>query len=342
MWGITGPCDYAAIRYGYGVFGSDPASEPRALAEFAATFMADRRLFWGSEEGGELINRFARDPRVQTENVGVERVEATRLGVANLLRSLDRLDAATAGDAELYRSVYGTTLSRHVGLLKSVKRMIAAAMPALGTGEGPLATLVPAAEQRKAVNYLLGDGAASLEPYARPAVVERVSVYGGYRSIERLQAELVADVLNGPNVALLESQWRRDPAAYSPMDFGRDVQAAVWGVIRTQRQTTATQRALQRGCIAAAHEMLQAWAKGGTSEAADIRAAQAVGVSVSEAALLVESGDDTLFMPWLRASLIVLKRDLEAGAVRAAGELDRLHYAEMSVQVGRLLKIGMA
>jgi hypothetical protein len=35
LWGKAGPYDYAAIRYGYGVFGTDPASERRELAAFA-------------------------------------------------------------------------------------------------------------------------------------------------------------------------------------------------------------------------------------------------------------------------------------------------------------------
>ena len=137
LWSVMGPYDLAAIKYGYGVFGTDPASERRELAAFAETFSRDRQLYWGSEEGVELISRFHQDPRVQTENTGVERVEATRLGVSNLLRSLDRLDAATSGDAKLYASTYGVMLSRHVGLLKSVNRMLAGVMPAMGAGEGP-------------------------------------------------------------------------------------------------------------------------------------------------------------------------------------------------------------
>jgi hypothetical protein len=55
----------------------------------------------------------------------------------------------------------------------------------------------------------------------------------------------------------------------------------------------------------------------------------------------VETGDDTVFIPWLRASLPPLKARLEAAARSAAAETDRLHYADMAVQVARLLKIGM-
>jgi hypothetical protein len=337
LWGVVGPYDYAAIRYGYADFGSDPAAERRALASLADGFMADRRLFWGTEESGEFINRFGRDPRVQTENVGAERVEATRLGVANVLRSLKRLDAATAGDAELYASTYAMLLSRHTGLLKSVKRVVAASLPPLGRSDGPLAGLVPAAEQRKAVNFVLGEGVASLDAYRDPAVVERVSVYGGYRAIDRLQAGFVEDMLNGPNVALLESQRRRDPAAYSSLDLGRDVSTAVWGPLSS---TNATQRAVQRGYIDAARKLLDAWAGGGASEAAQAKSLEAMQVSSSAAGVLVESGDDTIFIPWLRSTLPDLKSRLEAASSGASGETDRLHFADMAVQVGRLLKVG--
>jgi hypothetical protein len=276
---------------------------------------------------------------VQTENTGAERVEATRLGVANLLRSLDRLDAATGGDANLYASTYDVLLARHVGFLKSNNRLLAGVMPAMGTGEGPRPRLVPAAEQRQAMQYLLGEGAASLERYAAPAVVERVAVYGGYRAIDRLQAAIVTDLMTGANVALLESQRRSDPAAYSSLDFGRDLQAGVWGDLKT---TSPTRRALQRGYIEAARELLTAWSRGGADERklADALRAE-LPVSPAVARVIVETGDDTVFIPWLRTTLPTLKARLEAASRSALAEADRLHYADMAVQVARLQKIGM-
>jgi hypothetical protein len=339
LWSVLGPYDMAAIRYGYGVFGTDPVSERRELATLAETFSRDRRLYWASEESGELINRFHLDPRVQTENTGAERVEATRLGVANLLRSLDRLDAGTGGDAKLYASTYGVMLSRHVGFLKSVNRLMAGVMPAMGAGEGQRPKLVPAAEQRQAVQYLLGEGAASLEPYAAPAVVERVSVYGGYRAIDRQQAAIVTELMTGSTVALLESQRRGDPAAYSSLDFGRDLTAGVWGDLKT---SSPTRRALQRGYIEAARELLTAWSKGSADEKKLSELLQAeLPVSPAVARAMVESGDDTVFIPWLHAALPPLKTRLEAASRSATAEADRLHFADMALQVGRLQKIGM-
>jgi hypothetical protein len=342
LWGVIGPYDMAAIRYGYGTFGTDAASEARELAAFADTFAKDRRLYWGTEERGDFIGRFGRDPRVQMENTGAERVEATRLGVANLQRSLARLDAATGDDDKLFAATYDAILARHVGLLKSVNRLIAGAMPPLGAGEGPTARIVPAAEQRQAVQYLLGEGAASLDPYAAPAIVERVVVFGGYRAIDRLQASLVGDVLNGSNVAMLESQRRRDPQAYWSLDLGRDVTVAVWGDLKV---APPPRRALQRGYIDAAQKMLDAWAKGPAAEANEEARAKLL-MSATErlppaaARAAVESGDDTVFVPWLRAELPELHKRLEAASRMAPTEADRLHFADMATQVARLQRVG--
>jgi hypothetical protein len=270
--------------------------------------------------------------------VGVERVEATRLGVANIQRTLGRLDAATGGDAELYASSYKMLLERQVILLKSVKRLIAGAMLPLGKNEGPTVRFVPAAEQRAAVAYLLGEGVASLEPYQTPAIVERVYPYGGYRAVDQIQASFVSDLLNGPNVALLESQHGRDAGAYSSLDLGRDVAGAVWGDLQA---ADFSRRALQRAYVAASRTLLEAWAGGGATEGAPAAALVAEGMMPAAARLQAESGDDSIYIPWLRAYLPELKSRLDAAAHTAAGETDRLHFADMAVQVERLLKIGM-
>jgi hypothetical protein len=216
--------------------------------------------------------------------------------------------------------------------------MLAGVMPAMDAGEGPRPKLVPASEQPQSVQYLLGEGAASLEPYAAPAVVERVSVHGGYRAIDRQQAAIVTDLMTGSTVALLESQRRGDPAAYSSLDFGRDFTAGVWGDLKS---SNPTRRALQRGYIEAAKELLTAWSKGGADEkklADALRAELPVSPTVARA--IVETGDDTVFIPWLQAALPPLKARLDSASRSATTEADRLHFADMAVQVARLQKIG--
>lgn len=67
-----------------------------------------------------------------------------------------------------------------------------------------------------------------------------------------------------------------------------------------------------------------------------------IGTTSSAARLWAESGDDILSMPWLRANLSSLKKDLEAAAPSATGETGHLHFNERAVQLGRPFKVGMS
>jgi hypothetical protein len=337
FWSVLGPYDIAAIRYGYGHFGTDAASEARELAAFADSFSRDRALYFASEETAALLARHARDPRVQTENTGAERVLATRLGVANLLRSLARLDQATGGDAALYASAHAMLLDRHAALLKSVPRLVGGAEPAMGPGGGPSAA-VPAAQQREAVRYLLGEGARTLEAHTRPELARRVAAFGMERRIRHLQASLVGELMTGPTVAQLESQHLADAAAYSPIDFGQDVLDSLFG---RPQDDSATRRALQRGWLDAARRLLGARAEGTAAEEADAaRQLQAQGVPPAAAQALAETGDDTEFVGWLQASLPALRTRLATAARRARDASQRLHLQDMAAQLHRLSEAG--
>jgi len=336
FWSVLGAYDLAAIRYGYGVFGTDAASEARELAAFADGFSRDRALYFGSEEGMPMVARFARDPRVQMENTGAERVQATRLGVANLLRSLGRLDEATAGNAVERGAAFEMVYGRHLTLLHSVTRLLGGVQPAMESG-AHAAHAVPLAEQQAAVRYLLGEGARSLQVYAQPEVAKRVAPFGIARKVEQDQAALVASLMNGANVAQLESQHRDDRRAYAPLAFGKDVQDVVWHDLGVD---SPTQRALQRGWMAAARTLLLARAKAGAGEAEAVRTLQGQGLAPVAAASLVESGDDTVFTGWLQGSLLPLKARLTQAARGARNEEHRQHLLDMAAQAAHLARLG--
>jgi hypothetical protein len=83
-------------------------------------------------------------------------------------------------------------------------------------------------------------------------------------------------------------------------------------------------------------------AKAARKAAAEARAViDVLPMSGSSARALVETGDDSISIPWLRNSLPGLKTRLEAAARSASRPADRLHFAEMTVQVGRLMKASM-
>lgn len=326
LYAKLGPYDYAAIKWGYGVFPNQ-----KALDEVAASIDRDPILHW---EAGELPEEEARakhDPRVLIENTGRERIEATQLGVANILRSLARLDAATASYPWEFAATLQVMLNTHNGFLKSVNKLIAGVMPRVGAA--PNVDLVPAAEQSRAIAYLLGDGARSLEAYRDPAIKLRSATFGGDLLIDSLQSAFLADILSGENLILLDRQSATEPNAYSPAQLGEDVAKAVWGDLSA---APPWKRALQRGYIRQTMNLLEAWAKARSLEEPTATALIKAKYPANLARLKVESGDDTNYPTWLRTYLPTLKAKLDSAAVAAASESDKLYFSGMANQVEKL------
>jgi hypothetical protein len=334
LWSVLGPYDYAAIKWGYGDFGTDAAKEKKTLDEMAAGFDADRTLNWGASEMPSEMEMDAFDPRIQKENTGAERIEATRLGIANILRSLDNLPNAAGSNDRVFRRAYSMMLGTQEGFLNSVGNLVGGTIRNREIGAADPSTPVPAEEQRAAVAYLLGEGVESLEPYQKPELVERVAVFGGYRNIDTQQASLLNGLLDGNKIAVLESQSVSDPKAYSPVDLGKDIAQAVWGDLKT---APYSRRALQRAYIKRTQTLLESWATAGANEGSIKNAMQAQGFGPIFAAIAAETGDDTIYPAWLRSYLPSLKADLGKAAESAQSESDKLHFGEMTVQIGKLI-----
>ena len=329
-----GPYDIAAIAWGYSQFGSNPADERKALAAKAQDFGSERALNWAAGELPDEIPDYLHDPRVLKENTGAERIDATRLGIANILRSLGRLDQATGKDRALFAGTYGVLMSTHKGLLDSVAVMVGGVQPRVGKlGEEP-ADLVSADEQNAAVFYLLGEGARSLEPYLDPALRARLYTVGGEHLVESLQASLLTTLLRGSRLAVLASQSRDSDSAYSPAKLGHDVATAVWGNLE---QASPTDRVLQRAYVAQTRQLIADWANAPTKEAAEAAVGIAAGFPAAFAAIESDTGDDTTYPDWLRSYLPRLKASLDLASREAGGEADRRHFAQMSAEVGKLI-----
>lgn len=326
-----GPYDIAAIQWGYGQFGKTPAEEQAALATLAKRFTAERPLWFAA---GEMLNelpRYFHDPRVQRENTGAERIDATRLGVANILRSLSALSQAAGGDDALLASTYAVMLGTQKGMLESVASLVGGAMPQ-PEGERRV-SFVPPDEQSGAVFYLLGEGARSLEPYRASAILQRVAVTGGERAVEDIQSSLLTMLLTGARLALLQSQSEQDATAYTPAMFGHDLAMAVWDNLE---EAPPAERVLQRAYISQTRRLIAGWRDAGSSEAATAATLTKQGLPQSFADIEADTGDDTDYPGWLRAYLPQLKSRLDIAAQRAERSSDRQHFGEMAVEIGRL------
>lgn len=274
------------------------------------------------------------DPRVQRENTGAERLDATRLGVANIQRSLERLDEATGGNRELFVATLGVMLDTQKKLLDSVATLVGGAMPHVDGGAVDKVDLVPADEQSAAVYYLLGEGARSLEPFTAANVVDRISVAGGDRGVAAIQQGLLTGLLTGPRIAVLQSQSQRSESAYSPIKFGHDVATAVWDNLE---QAAPTDRVLQRAYLAQTRQLIADWSNAAEKESASVKVAVAAGFPPGFSAIESDTGDDTDYPAWLRSYLPQLKARLDVASRQAMTESDRLHFGEMARQVQQLM-----
>lgn len=324
-----GPYDYYAIDWGYGVHGKTSQEEEGALDALATKAQTDRQLIWAAGELPGETELWSVDPRVLKENTGADRVEATRLGVANIARSLAKLDAATKGDDREFTAAFAQFQSTHMGFLKSVAKLVGGVEANPFTTAGPRSRLVPPEEQWKAVSYLLGDGARSLDAYKAPSLAGRASVVGVQRAVEELQGSLIAELFEGPRLALLESEKGANPDAYGLLTFAEDSYDALWDDLS---EAPRWRRALQRAYLARLADIFKAQNADPAEREKAKKALIGKGMPTGFAAIATATGADTVFPAWARDMLPKLAARLEEAAKSAKDQDDRLHFLGMAAR----------
>lgn len=330
-----GPYDFFVINWGYGSHGKTEAEERKALDRLAAKSESERTLLWAASELPEEMAQWLLDPRVQRENTGADRVEATRLGVANILRALRGLDAATRGDNAEFVGAFAQMQSHHMTFLKSVAAVVGGVETRPHAKTGPTTRVLPAGEQRAAVRYLLGAGAMSLSAYAAPEFGTRVNAAGTLQSIELLQASLVATLLDGSKLTVLDLQKAADAKAYGPLDFAQDSYDAVWSDLAVAPRW---RRTLQRAYLARLGALFKDQAVDPAKREAAIKALTAEGFSQVFAELATANGGETVFPAWAREMLPRLGARLETAANGARDLSDRLHFKAMAAAARHVLE----
>ncbi len=332
IFSIIGPYDYFAIDWGYGIHGKTPEEEQAALDALAAKAANDRVLAWAAGEEPREMEKWGFDPRLQKENTGAERVEATRLGVANILRSLENLNKAVGDDDELFAVTWQEMLAHQTAFLESVKDLIGGQYTLPGHLQGLQERFVPPEKQREAVQYLLGEGAASLDAYKKPDVLYRAMPLGGVHTVENTQAKLVADLLGDTRLAVLDEHTAVDPAAYGVINLGDDMIAALWGDLSS---APPTRRVLQRAFLDRIDKILHPTT--GAKEIAAVQASmQKGGFSPAFAAFATLPADKTSFPAWGYATLPELRKRLEQA--KPTDLSDTIHFQEMARRIEDLLK----
>ncbi|MEJ7645807.1 MAG: zinc-dependent metalloprotease [Chryseolinea sp.] len=149
-----GDYDIWAIQYGYRLL-PEITSEENEIPFLNGWIMEkskDKRNWFGSEFSSE-------DPRIQTEDLGDNAMKASEYGIKNLQRIVPRLIQWTYEPNEGYRNlrrVYSGLLNQYSHYLGHVASNIAGTYETSKSAEqiGPVYSIVPAALQREALNFL--------------------------------------------------------------------------------------------------------------------------------------------------------------------------------------------
>ncbi|SHG82602.1 zinc-dependent metalloprotease [Marivita hallyeonensis] len=203
--------DTHAIEWGY-----TPNLDADALDAIASESTDQHELVWGAGElPSEVYGHF--DPGILTENIGADRIEATRAGIAALQSSLARLPDAIAPSptkGDTMGRVFDQAKERYLGSIDSVTQMVggltSTASDGLPTG------YVSVEDQKAALTYLMSDGISGLDMFADPQLLAEFRPVGGLEGADAMARRIVASLLDPSIIRLVYTQNQLQP----DRDFG--------------------------------------------------------------------------------------------------------------------------
>lgn len=222
-----GPYDEFAAEWGYRPFEGGPREERAKLDSLARLQEENPWLRYGS--GGGI------DPSAQTEDLGSDPVEATRLGLRNLRRVVPMLLEATGTEGESYEDLelmYERLVgqwSDEMGHVVTVVGGVYEERKRYGQ-EGVVHTPVPRDRQREAMAFLLENAFRPPAFLVEPDIVRRFEPTGSVDRVRDAQADLLSDLLTDDRLnRLVEHRAvRSGPEPYRLGEMLADLRRGIW------------------------------------------------------------------------------------------------------------------
>ena len=245
-----GPYDYFAIEWGYKPFPgyTTPDSEKPKLDEIAARQISDPTLRFGGEDANSLS-----DPTVQTEDLGSDPIAATAYGLKNISRIAPLLIPATTKYGEDYdrlSEMYDALLNQRLTELNHVMKLIGGVVQTdyhAGRGDAVYQP-VPAAQQAKAVQFLIANGLTMPRELMSPAILSRITPTGSVSLVEQQQNFILSGLLSATRMnRMMDNQAAHPVTAYTAAQLLQDAQSGVWNELKTPSPVIGLyRRSLQR------------------------------------------------------------------------------------------------
>jgi hypothetical protein len=322
-----GPYDKFAIEWGYKPLGVKTADEEiPMLDKMAARHMDEPNLKFGGEDFAAFL-----DPEVLVENIGRERIEATRLSIASLERAAARLIPATTRlgeDYEALEQTYARLLGQRTAYVSSVVKLIGGVREnrVLGGRGGDTFTRTSPKEQREAIRFLLDEALVTPKWLVDPKVLNRISMVDVAAPVVNSQKRILGEMLQPVRFRVLEDVESLSPgtglSAYGYLEL---VQKSLFR--ETQQPSPKVdiyRRELQREFV----EHLKAF----SGEAQRFKSFGFM-LAASQTELLID------LRPAAMQSLKDVKAMLLAGEQRATDRATRQHFAQLARDVEKTLRI---
>ncbi len=309
--GFLGEYDYFAIEYGYkpiaGAF--TPEQEKPALDTLLARQVNDPTVRFGNY-------RYNEDPTTQSERIGDDTIEATRLGLLNLDRlGRDILLPATTKFGEDYTvlgEVYDDmTMHRLMWVLQVMKEVGGVVEHDTHAGRGgDVFRPVPREKQLRALRFLANTGMAMPAGMLNPNVMRRLFPAGDLGRISMVQLMIMNQLLAEARLQRIQDQHvALGKDALSVRDVIVELQAGAWKELGTNTPTISlSRRMLQQSYLETMDNKLN-------------------GISVPK-------GD---FVLVAKAALKNLVAQIDGAYLRSADPMTKAHLAESRSSIKRIL-----
>jgi hypothetical protein len=308
--GKVGSYDVFAIKWGYTPISaaSKPEDETPILDSWAAQQVTDPTLRFGNYQHNE-------DPTEETEDIGSDPVEATRMGLKNIARAAKLLIPATTrtGEdysllSETYRELNGQRSLELMHVARLIGGVVATEYHA-GRGK-QVFTPVPAAQQQRAVQFLVTEGLMTPKELMDPQILARIQATGTINRATGLGKQILGSLVSETRVRrLLDNEAAYGKQAYTVSQLLVDMRAGVWKELAEKSpKVEMCRRDLQRAYL-----------------------------STMDRRINGPGATDTELKPLAKQQLRLLAKQLDPAVAHAGDEITRLHLAESRKEIERIL-----
>ncbi|WND03556.1 zinc-dependent metalloprotease [Temperatibacter marinus] len=317
---VAGPYDKFAIEWGYTEFPGELSAEEEIshLNKIADRQLTNKALRWDAYSAGSRY-----DPRIQTEDISNDAIEATRLGQKNLRRIMDTLvSAASYEDGMTYDEVkvaYRALASQYNRELGHVAKLVGSAVYrnelAQGHSDADVYASYDVTRQKKALEFL-ADHAFKLPSFwQNKDVLKRVGYDTLMSTVSRFGTRPINSILSADRIDRLFSFNAAGLETYQPVEIFADMSDALFEELSDRKPDVSPYRRLIQA------EMVNTLIKG-----MDVKRTRGGWRNPSRPV-----SED--YRSLCRATLVSLQKGLAKAAAKNKGSMTSIHFAGLASKI---------